>query len=54
LFAINAHPRPLDARVESFGANQAEDLLDGTVVGAVSSLFSFVVPERSVRMFALT
>jgi beta-galactosidase len=54
LFAINAHSHPLEARVESFGTNQAEDLLDGSLVRAVFSLFSFVVPERSVRAFVLT
>jgi beta-galactosidase len=54
LFAINAHPRPLTAEVESFGASSALDLLDGSSVKAAFSTFSFVVPARSVRFFALT
>ncbi len=54
LFAINPHPRPLSAEVQAFGASQAEDLLDGSVVSAASSTLSFPVPERSVRIFKLT
>jgi beta-galactosidase len=54
MFAINAHPHALEARVESVGASRAEDLLDGSIVSAVSASFSFTVPERSVRMFALS
>ena len=53
LFAINPHPRPLSAEVQSFGANRAEDLLDGSVVPAAFSTFSFPVAERSVRIFKL-
>ncbi|HEY8947224.1 MAG TPA: beta-galactosidase [Polyangiaceae bacterium] len=53
LFAINPTPHPLAARIGSLGANEADDLLDGSTVHASFGAFEVPVPAKSVRFFAL-
>lgn len=53
LFAFNRSARPLAGRLDAFGANVAEDLLDGSTFEAQGGTLSLPVPERTVRFLHL-
>ncbi|MFO7178634.1 MAG: beta-galactosidase [Pseudomonadota bacterium] len=53
LFAVNTTDRPLAGHVEAFGANVAEDVLDGSTFEARGGTLSLPVPPKAVRFLHL-